>query len=83
MDVAIFSLSLIGANFTDYLREAHRLLRLDGQLHIYEATTRFNDREQFARDLAALGFDGGRWIHRGFSRSVGRDCELPSALSGH
>ena len=56
LDVAIFSLSLMGSNFTDYLREAHRLLRLDGHLHIYEATSRFNDRDQFARDLGALGF---------------------------
>jgi hypothetical protein len=56
LDVAIFSLSLMGSNFADYLREAHRVLRLDGQLHIYEATSRFTDREQFARDVEALGF---------------------------
>jgi superfamily II DNA or RNA helicase len=40
LDVAIFSLSLMGSNFTDYLREAHRTLKLDGQLHIIEATSR-------------------------------------------
>ena len=57
LDVAIFSLSLMGNNFTDYLREAHRVLRLDGQLHIIESTNRFHDREAFARDLAKLGFD--------------------------
>jgi hypothetical protein len=33
LDPAIFSLSLMGANFTDYIREAHRTLKLDGQLH--------------------------------------------------
>jgi superfamily II DNA or RNA helicase len=40
LDVAIFSLSLMGSNFTDYLREANRTLKLDGQLHIIEATSR-------------------------------------------
>ena len=31
LDVAVFSLSLMGANFGDYLREAHRTLNLDGR----------------------------------------------------
>jgi hypothetical protein len=56
LDVAIFSLSLMGANFTDYLREAHRTLKLDGQLHIIEATDRFTDRTEFARALEGFGF---------------------------
>ena len=56
LDVAIFSLSLMGANFTDYIREAHRTLKLDGQLHIIEATERFTDRNQFAKALQELGF---------------------------
>jgi superfamily II DNA or RNA helicase len=56
LDVAIFSLSLMGANFSDYLREAHRTLKLDGQLHIIEATERFSDRKGFARGLERLGF---------------------------
>lgn len=29
-------LALMGSNFTDSVREAHRLLELDGQLHIWE-----------------------------------------------
>ncbi|MEO6723893.1 MAG: methyltransferase-like protein, partial [Blastocatellia bacterium] len=57
LDVAIFSLSLMGSNFTDYIREAHRTLKLDGQLHIIEATSRFTNRDQFAKDLEGLGFD--------------------------
>ncbi|MBE9224205.1 methyltransferase domain-containing protein [Phormidium sp. LEGE 05292] len=56
LDVAIFSLSLMGCNFTDYLREARRTLKLDGQLHIIEATSRFGDINQFCTDLEALGF---------------------------
>jgi superfamily II DNA or RNA helicase len=57
LDVAVFSLSLMGANFTDYLREAHRTLKLDGHLHIMEATSRFKDLEQFKALLHGLGFD--------------------------
>ncbi len=56
LDVAIFSLSLMGSNFTDYLREAYRTLKLDGQLHIIEATSRFSDINQFRTNLEALGF---------------------------
>jgi hypothetical protein len=56
LDVALFSLSLMGANFTDYIREAHRTLKLDGQLHIIEATARFSDRNGFAKALEGLGF---------------------------
>jgi len=56
LDVAIFSLSLMGYNFTDYLREARRTLKLDGQLHIIEATSRFGDKDQFCTELEALGF---------------------------
>ncbi len=57
LDLAIFCLSLMGSNFADYLAEAHRTLKLDGQLHIWEATSRFGDRETFAKDVTRLGFD--------------------------
>jgi hypothetical protein len=57
LDVAIFSLSLMGSNFTDYLHEAYRTLKLDGQLHIIEATSRFGNLGQFRTNLEALGFD--------------------------
>ena len=56
LDVAIFSLSLMGANFADYLREAYRTLKLDGHLHIIEATSRFTDREDFVKGVKELGF---------------------------
>lgn len=57
LDVASFSLSLMGANFAEYLREAYRTLKLDGDLHIIEATSRFTDRDRFVAGLKALGFD--------------------------
>jgi hypothetical protein len=69
LDVALFSLSLMGANFTGYLREAWRVLKLDGQLHIFEATSRFSDRDAFVAGLKKLGFaivevrDTWKFIH--------------------
>ena len=57
LDVAIFCLSLMGSNFTDYLREAHRCLRFDGHLHIWEPASYFEDVEHFCSGLARLGFD--------------------------
>ncbi len=57
LDVAIFSLSLMGKNFVDYLKEAHRCLKLDGHLHIIEPTSRFSDLKGFTRNLEKIGFD--------------------------
>lgn len=57
LDVAIFCLSLMGSNFTDYVREAHRCLRLDGWLHIWEPSSYFEDVTKFCSKLSRLGFD--------------------------
>jgi hypothetical protein len=65
LDVAIFSLSLMGSNFADYVREAARVLKRDRVLHIYEATTRFGstpaeveaNRRAFRQSLRDFGFD--------------------------
>ena len=57
LDVAIFSLSLMGSNTNEYLAEAHRVLRLDGKLNIIEATSRFKNLENFKNQLNDFGFD--------------------------
>lgn len=57
LDVAIFCLSLMGTNFTAYLREAHRCLRLDGWLHVWEPSSYFADVGDFCAKLGRLGFD--------------------------
>ncbi len=57
LDVAIYCLSLMGANFSDYVREAHRCLALDGELHLWEPASYFHDPAQFCADLQRLGFD--------------------------
>ena len=65
LDVALFCLSLMGTNVTDYLLEAKRVLKLDGHLHIWEPTSRFGDLAGFISGLKALGFDllreGSEW----------------------
>ncbi|HEY1697868.1 MAG TPA: hypothetical protein VGG39_37160 [Polyangiaceae bacterium] len=57
LDVAIFCLSLTGANFTDYIREARRCLHLDGRLHVWEPASHFEDVGKFCSRLGKLGFD--------------------------
>jgi Hypothetical methyltransferase/Probable Zinc-ribbon domain/SNF2-related domain/Helicase conserved C-terminal domain len=57
LDLAIFCLALMGSNFTDYIREAQRCLRLDGMLHIWEPSSYFDDIKKFCSQLARLGFD--------------------------
>ena len=56
LDAAVFCLSLMGSNFTNYVREAHRVLKLDGHLHIFEPTKKFSDRDAFVRNIERLGF---------------------------
>lgn len=43
VDIGIFCLSLMGTNLTDFIREAHRVLKLDGRLHIAEVRSRFEN----------------------------------------
>ncbi|MFX1251050.1 MAG: hypothetical protein ACFFCZ_05540 [Promethearchaeota archaeon] len=42
------------SNAAEYLQEAHLTLKLDGYLHIVESTSRFKDREAFAKKLGHL-----------------------------
>jgi superfamily II DNA or RNA helicase len=57
LDVAIFSLSLMGLNYANYLQEAHRTLKGGGSLLIAETISRWTDKKQELLDLiASLGF---------------------------
>ena len=46
----------MGLNSDDYLREAARTLKLDGQLWIYEVTSHFKNLKEFGTLLERLGF---------------------------
>ncbi|MFZ9739016.1 MAG: helicase-related protein [Prochlorotrichaceae cyanobacterium] len=57
LDVAIFSLSLMGLNYFDYLQEAKRLLKPYGLLKIAEPTSRWEGkREKLLEQLKEIGF---------------------------
>lgn len=57
LDVVIFNLSLMGLNIGDFIKEAARTLRLDGQLWIYESESRFKNVENFIQGLENAGFN--------------------------
>ena len=73
LDAAIFSLSLMGINYLEYIKEAHRCLKLDGYLWIAEATSRFQNFAAFQENLIQIGFDIVRIQEKGnftFLRAV-------------
>jgi len=56
VDIAVFCLSLMGSNITDFLLEAHRVLKPGGIMKIAEVQSRFGNLKRFMRDLERLGF---------------------------
>ena len=57
LNAAVFSLSLMGSNYVDYLREARRCLKLDGHLWLAEPTSRIENIDTFQDMLERLGLD--------------------------
>jgi ubiquinone/menaquinone biosynthesis C-methylase UbiE len=60
-DYYVLSQAIMGTNAEDYLREAHRVLRWDGILHIAETSSHFGEDVEvgltaFTRHLESLGF---------------------------
>ncbi|WP_328436199.1 zinc-ribbon domain-containing protein [Nocardia puris] len=61
VDIAVLCLALMGRNHLDYLREAHRILPVDGFLWLCEPTSSIGDDEQrLGEVLAEYGFE----LHR-------------------
>ncbi|CAF2614147.1 unnamed protein product [Rotaria sp. Silwood2] len=57
VDIVIFCLSLMGTNLTDFIHEAHRILRLRGTMKIVEIASRFeNQPQKFIRKIESIGF---------------------------
>ncbi|KAF2566781.1 hypothetical protein F2Q68_00026954 [Brassica cretica] len=62
VDVAVFCLSLMGTNYSSYIKEAHRVLRPSGWLLIAEVKSRFDpnnggaDPKDFVKAVSDLGF---------------------------
>jgi hypothetical protein len=60
LDAVASPYPFMGSNFIDYLKEAHRCLKLDGHLWIAEPTSRIQSNELFRDLLFRLGFDVSR-----------------------
>ena len=57
LDVAVFSLSLMGTNYIEYLKEAYRVLKPMAQIFISEPSKRWEGRENELKDiLINIGF---------------------------
>jgi SAM-dependent methyltransferase len=58
LDVVVFSLSLMGSNWREYLAEAHRVLKPRGQLYIAETRSRWEDdkRQELMEAIRGAGF---------------------------
>ncbi|XP_070197455.1 ribosomal RNA-processing protein 8-like isoform X2 [Littorina saxatilis] len=70
VDVAVFCLSLMGTNLSDYLCEANRVLKQGGTLRVTEVVSRFYSVNNFVKNVEALGFrhqkkDRGAWSIEG------------------
>eukprot|EP01035_Chromulina_nebulosa_P018027 gene18027-23668_t len=61
VDIVVFCLSLMGTNISDFLKEAHRILRLKGIVKITEVRSRFEGEQhgikKFIKVLKLAGFD--------------------------
>eukprot|EP00698_Gefionella_okellyi_P012918 TRINITY_DN3507_c1_g1_i2.p1 TRINITY_DN3507_c1_g1~~TRINITY_DN3507_c1_g1_i2.p1 ORF type:complete len:184 (+),score=43.88 TRINITY_DN3507_c1_g1_i2:317-868(+) len=57
VDAAVFCLSLMGTDFMDSVKEAHRVLKPNGKLLVAEVTSRFEGFDSFKGALKDLGFD--------------------------
>ena len=58
LDVAVFCLSLMGTNISEFIQEAHRTLEVGGLLIIAEVRSRFETcpPEKFVKNVEVIGF---------------------------
>ncbi|CAG8584329.1 9159_t:CDS:2 [Paraglomus occultum] len=68
-DIAIFCLSLMGTNYIDFIREAYRILKKDGELKIAEVISRFTDVDAFIALLNEVGFRLVKKVSQKYSSS--------------
>ncbi|KAF2073818.1 hypothetical protein CYY_004876 [Polysphondylium violaceum] len=57
IDICVFCLSLMGTNFLEFIKEAHRVLVQDGILKIAEIESRITDSGLFILEICKMGFE--------------------------
>lgn len=56
VDVCVFCLSLMGANVSDFIKEARRVIKKNGKLKVCEIASRFPSENEFVRRVEMFGF---------------------------
>lgn len=69
VDVAVYSLALMGTNVADFVREAWRVLKFNGVLRVAEVRSRF---ETTATAAATTGGGGGGSCPNNYDKSIKR-----------
>lgn len=57
VDVCVFCLSLMGTNVSDFIKEARRVLKKNGQLKVCEIASRFVSEDEFVQRVEKFGFE--------------------------
>lgn len=57
VDVCVFCLSLMGTNSSDFIKEARRVLKRNGQLKVCEIASRFASEDEFVKKVGRFGFE--------------------------
>eukprot|EP01133_Synstelium_polycarpum_P017475 gene17475-20850_t len=56
VDIVVFCLSLMGTNFLDFIREAHRVLKMGGRMMVAEIESRITDPDKFTSEISRFHF---------------------------
>lgn len=91
VDIVVFCLSLMGTNFIDFLKEGHRILKINGTIKIIEVRSRFEDGKgikKFTKYLKRMGFiiqpqenlSDNKMFFEIDCRKVSKECRLPDGL---
>lgn len=56
VDIAIFCLALMGKNYFEFLKEATRIMKINGYLIIAEVNSRIADENLFSEMIEKLGY---------------------------
>lgn len=57
VDIVVFCLSLMGTDFSDFIKEAWRILVMEGSLKVAEAKSRIENVKSFVNGMKELGFE--------------------------